>query len=96
MSLVIPMYVPIEKLASASGMQMMVNGLCIIIGGPLLGVIKDVTGSYSLCIVVMNVITFTTVIMWTSEAIILRCRQKNNSPHLALKEQQNGLLENNK
>lgn len=37
MSLVIPSYVPIERLANASGLQMVVNGLFILIGGPLLG-----------------------------------------------------------
>lgn len=37
MSLVIPSYVPIERLASASGIQMMVNGVFILIGGPALG-----------------------------------------------------------
>lgn len=37
MSLLIPNYVPIEKLASASGIQMVVNGVIIMFGGPLLG-----------------------------------------------------------
>lgn len=38
MSLLIPSYVPIEKLASASGMQMVANGLFNMIGGPILGI----------------------------------------------------------
>lgn len=41
MSLVIPSYVPIERLASASGLQMMMNGVFILIGGPALG--KEMT-----------------------------------------------------
>ncbi|KAJ3657855.1 hypothetical protein Zmor_009632 [Zophobas morio] len=79
MSLVIPMYVPIEKLASASGLQMMVNGLCILIGGPVIGVIRDVTGSYTLCIIVLNLITFSTIFIWTVEAVIVRLRRKRGS-----------------
>lgn len=37
MTLLVPSYVPIEKLANASGMQMAGNGLALLIGGPLLG-----------------------------------------------------------
>lgn len=36
-TLVIPNYVPIERLANASGIQMVVNGLFIMAGGPLIG-----------------------------------------------------------
>lgn len=42
MTLVIPNYVPIERLASASGLQMMVNGLLILAGGPVLGKLLNV------------------------------------------------------
>lgn len=35
--LIIPNYVPLEKLASASGIQMVTNGMVILIGGPLVG-----------------------------------------------------------
>lgn len=37
MGLVIPTYVPIERLANASGLQMLVNGVFILIGGPIMG-----------------------------------------------------------
>lgn len=37
MNLVIPSYVPIERLATAAGLQMMVNGVFILIGGVILG-----------------------------------------------------------
>ncbi|GLV37171.1 uncharacterized protein CBL_01999 [Carabus blaptoides fortunei] len=73
MSLLIPNYVPIEKLASASGIQMVVNGIIIIFGGPLLGVIRDVTGSYNTCIIVINSITCITLSMWTLEYIYRFC-----------------------
>lgn len=69
MTLVIPNYVPLERLASASGLQMVVNGLFILAGGPLLGVIRDVTGSYTKCIYVMNMMTMSTLVMWTVEIV---------------------------
>ncbi|KAJ8940399.1 hypothetical protein NQ318_009328 [Aromia moschata] len=88
MSLVIPTYVPLDRLAAASGIQMMVNGICIIIGGPLLGVVRDITGSYSLCIILMNCVTFTTVIMWTTEYVLRRYRNKEeNKPKEIAQEQ---------
>lgn len=43
MSLVIPSYVPIERLANASGLQMVVNGLFIFLGGPALGKLINIT-----------------------------------------------------
>lgn len=37
MSLVIPSYIPIERLASASGLQMFTNGIFMLALGPVLG-----------------------------------------------------------
>lgn len=37
MSIVVPSYIPIDRLASASGIQMFTNGLFMIILGPILG-----------------------------------------------------------
>jgi MFS family permease len=37
MTIVIPSYVPIERLASASGIQMVVNGIFLMAFGPLIG-----------------------------------------------------------
>ena len=37
MVLVIPAYVPIERLASASGIQMLTHGIVLLISGPFLG-----------------------------------------------------------
>ncbi|XP_043262144.1 uncharacterized protein LOC122402967 [Colletes gigas] len=75
MSLVIPHYVPIEKLPNASGIQMIVNGLFLLTAGPILGVIRDRTGSYAACIVMMNFITAFTVVIWTVEMLIVRRRR---------------------
>jgi MFS family permease len=76
MALVIPAHVPIEKLASATGMLMMMNGICIIVGGPILGAVRDATGSYILCVIIMNCVTFSTVLLWAVEAAVVKCRKK--------------------
>lgn len=67
MSLVIPDYIPIERLASASGIQMVTNGVILMFAGPALGWIRDTTGSYKVCIVVINLVTLCALLMWTAE-----------------------------
>lgn len=37
MAMIVPNYVPIERLAYASGIQMVINGVIIMLLGPLLG-----------------------------------------------------------
>jgi hypothetical protein len=41
------------------------------------GVIRDVSGSYNLCIGFINLLTLTTLIMWTVEIIIIRHRHRD-------------------
>lgn len=69
LNLVIPNYLPLERLPSASGIQMVTKGLILIMFGPLLGVIRDRTGSYSSCIIFINCLTFITVTMWTADIL---------------------------
>ncbi|GAB0100903.1 hypothetical protein DMENIID0001_170010 [Sergentomyia squamirostris] len=75
MSLVLPNYVSIERLATASGLQMMTNGLLLVTIGPLMGVIRDISGSYVKCIILLNLVTCTTIIMWVGEMIYLKYRK---------------------
>jgi MFS family permease len=77
MSLVIPSYVPIERLAAAAGIQMVVNGILLMAFGPLIGYIRDVSGGYDWCIGFINLLTIITLVMWTTEIIITRCRNRN-------------------
>ncbi|KAJ9587656.1 hypothetical protein L9F63_018908 [Diploptera punctata] len=70
MTIVIPNYVPIERLAAASGIQMVTNGLLLIIFGPLTGVIRDISGSYNWCIAFINLMTTVTLTLWTIEALV--------------------------
>lgn len=83
MTLVIPSYVPIQKLPGASGMQMLTNGLILICAGPILGVIRDNTGNYSICIILMNIVTAVTIFIWTIEMLLVRrkfARRKSRLP----------------
>ncbi|KAK9752906.1 hypothetical protein QE152_g3907 [Popillia japonica] len=75
-SLVIPNYVPIERLAAALGLYSTLNGTFIWIGGPFLGFIRDVTGSYKKCIFVINTVTSITLTMWIAEFIYLRYKKR--------------------
>lgn len=72
MSLVIPCYVPIDKLPNASGIQMIVNGAILLCAGPMLGIMRDNFGSYTPCIIVINCVTALTVTIWTVEMLIIR------------------------
>ncbi|CAK9818584.1 Monocarboxylate transporter 14 [Anthophora plagiata] len=75
MSLIIPSYVPIQRLPNASGIQMIVNGVIILTGGPILGIIRDNVGNYTPCIITINCVTALTVIIWTLEILITRRRK---------------------
>ncbi|XP_015114430.1 uncharacterized protein LOC107039372 [Diachasma alloeum] len=72
MTLILPNYIPIERLADAVGIQMVVNGLVLMVLGPLIGIIRELRGSYDLCIVLINSMTMLTIIMWTLEAFLIR------------------------
>ncbi|KOC62833.1 Monocarboxylate transporter 9 [Habropoda laboriosa] len=75
MSLVIPSYVPIQRLPNAAGIQMIMNGVILLTGGPMLGIMRDRIGSYTSCIIMINCITAFTVIIWTVEILIVRSRK---------------------
>ncbi|GJQ75173.1 hypothetical protein Trydic_g9776 [Trypoxylus dichotomus] len=68
-SLVIPEYTPTERLAAAFGLLFTLNGLCLFIGGPILGILRDISENYKSCIIVLNLITTTTITLWTIEMI---------------------------
>ncbi|XP_059061932.1 monocarboxylate transporter 9-like isoform X2 [Achroia grisella] len=76
MNIVIPSYVPLERLPFASGIQMFVNGIIIILLGSILGKVRETSGSYQIPIIVLNLITLVTVFLWVAE--FLYFRMKNN------------------
>lgn len=70
MTLVVPSYVPLHKLPSASGIQMLINGIIMLGAGPILGLIRDNTGNYTLCIILINLLTVLTLFIWTVEIFV--------------------------
>jgi hypothetical protein len=41
-----------------------------------LGAVRDTMGSYILCVIIMNCVTFSTVLLWAVEAAVVKCRKK--------------------
>ncbi|XP_058831885.1 uncharacterized protein LOC131694780 [Topomyia yanbarensis] len=86
MSLVIPSYIPIKRLPSASSIQMMMNGIILMTIGPLVGLMRDLSGNYSKSITFINAFTIVTLVMWATEMVYVKrkTRQKrleaNNAP----------------
>uniref|UniRef100_A0A8D8JBV2 Monocarboxylate transporter 14 n=3 Tax=Culex pipiens TaxID=7175 RepID=A0A8D8JBV2_CULPI len=72
MGLVIPSYIPIKRLPAASSIQMMTNGIILMTIGPLVGLIRDLSGSYSKSILFINVFTMVTLAMWAVEMVYVR------------------------
>ncbi|XP_045487948.1 monocarboxylate transporter 9-like [Pieris rapae] len=77
MNIIIPSYVPLERLPFASGIQMFFNGIVIITIGSSLGRIRDATGSYTAPITVLNFVTLLTIILWSAEFLYFRITKKN-------------------
>lgn len=77
MNLVIPTYVPIERLAFASSIQMLINGVILMTLGPILGYIRDRSGSYTIPIFIINFVTFITIVLWTVEFVYFKDRSKS-------------------
>lgn len=78
MNVIIPDHVPIERLAAASGLQMVANGIFLLLFGSILGVMRDISGSYAPCIVFINVVTAITLIMWCVEMLYTHIKIKKS------------------
>ncbi|XP_055538342.1 monocarboxylate transporter 13-like [Wyeomyia smithii] len=76
MGLVIPSYIPIKRLPSASSIQMMMNGVILMMIGPLVGLIRDLSGSYSKSILLINAFTIVTLIMWAIEMAYVKRKSR--------------------
>ncbi|KAF5274886.1 hypothetical protein FQA39_LY07068 [Lamprigera yunnana] len=74
-TLVIPDYVPLRRLPSASGLSMFLNGIVLLAGGPLLGVARDLTGNYVNCIYITNSITMMAIAMWSCEILYTKWKK---------------------
>ncbi|XP_076224013.1 monocarboxylate transporter 9-like isoform X2 [Nomia melanderi] len=63
-ALIIPDYVPLKRLAGASGMQMVCNGILSIAVGPIIGVVHDTTNSYIAALHFTSFLSLSCVLLW--------------------------------
>ncbi|XP_029173669.1 uncharacterized protein LOC114942459 [Nylanderia fulva] len=66
----------LKKLPSAFGIFMVFKGLCVIIISPLIGYVRDVSGSYKICIHIMTAMTLVTFVMWSVEFLYSASRKR--------------------
>ncbi|XP_017110895.1 uncharacterized protein LOC108134900 isoform X2 [Drosophila elegans] len=73
--LIIPGYVPLNRLPGASGLQLLISGLFTLIGGPFVGLVRD-RYNYSVTLHCLNMMSFVAAASWTLEALVRRHRRK--------------------
>lgn len=63
-TLIIPDYVPLDRLPAAYGMQMVCNGILSIVIGPLIGFTHDQTTSYVIALHFTSILSLCCVVSW--------------------------------
>ncbi|XP_065158225.1 monocarboxylate transporter 2-like isoform X1 [Atheta coriaria] len=66
-SVIIPKFVSREKLAAATGLSMVSNGILSLIIGPLIGWTHDISESYIYTLHVASVLSLFCIVLWTAE-----------------------------
>ncbi|KAL1122716.1 hypothetical protein AAG570_003043 [Ranatra chinensis] len=68
--LVISEYATLDKFPAALGLSMVSKGCFIVILGPLVGYIRDVTNSYPICIHTQSLMIMSCVVAWGIEYLL--------------------------
>nr|CAD7575783.1 unnamed protein product [Timema californicum] len=71
-ALVIPNYVPMERVSSALALQMVGVGFTVLISSPFAGVLRDLSGSYNTSVTVVNVVTVLAILIYVVEINLSR------------------------
>lgn len=81
-TLTVSEYSSLEKLPAAFGWHMVGKAVFVIIFGPLIGAIRDMTGSFPICIHSQSVCIFVCIIAWMTEYTLkyIRGRKKHQIP----------------
>lgn len=66
-SLVIPEHVPLSKLAAASGLYLILNGILSMMCGLLIGILRDISDSYVMALHGTSVLSSLCIIFWAFE-----------------------------
>ncbi|XP_076252844.1 monocarboxylate transporter 13-like isoform X2 [Rhynchophorus ferrugineus] len=83
-SVIIPKYVPLEKVAGANGINMFFTGAVSLVIGPLIGLVHDKTHSYTYALHSSSLLSLFCVTLWIAEATY----EKKRKP---IKGQENGV-----
>nr|CAD7196250.1 unnamed protein product [Timema douglasi] len=71
-ALVVPNYVPMERVSSALALQMVGVGFTVLISSPFAGVLRDLSGSYNTSVTVVNVVTVLAILIYVVEINLSR------------------------
>ncbi|XP_017755351.1 PREDICTED: monocarboxylate transporter 9-like [Eufriesea mexicana] len=83
-ALIIPDYVPLERLPAAYGMQMVCNGILSITIGPIIGLVHDTMMSYVGALHFTSILSLSCVILWHIGGL---WKFKKGTRSLSLKEE---------
>lgn len=74
-ALVIPGYVPLDRLPAALGLQLVTSGIIFFVVGPLIGWIQDTSKNYAVTLHCLNILTYLVAISWVTEFMYFKCRK---------------------
>lgn len=77
-SVIIPKYVPLDKIPAANGLNMLFTGGVSLVIGPLIGVVHDKSGSYVNTLYVASALSICCVILWIFESTFFKNRTEEN------------------
>ncbi|XP_075154476.1 monocarboxylate transporter 6-like [Haematobia irritans] len=76
-SLIIPEYIPLNRLPAASGLQRVMAGTFSLACGPLIGLIRDNSSNYAVTLNCLNALCLLALSMWSLEYVALRLCKKD-------------------
>lgn len=70
-------YSSLEKLPAAFGLHMVGKGLFVVIFGPILGIIRDATGSFPICLHSQSFLIMLCCVAWSIEYIVVWMKNRD-------------------
>ncbi|KAF2893977.1 hypothetical protein ILUMI_12194 [Ignelater luminosus] len=81
-SLILPKYVSLEKLPSAMGFLMVINGILSLAIGPIIGAVHDLTKSYAYALHTATTMSIFCIILWLIDAYEFKISNKSSLDNL--------------
>ncbi|XP_063223908.1 monocarboxylate transporter 9-like isoform X1 [Bacillus rossius redtenbacheri] len=76
--LVFAEYCSLQRFPSAYGLFMIISGMLSLVFGPIVGVIRDVTGSYTICLHSLAILTMMCIVSWLIELFVMRFKWRRS------------------